>query len=130
MYSPTQAKDLEGETVNISEVAPGTLLFIDPKEGDSFILSKEDFLDSRWYLDRNEPEYSKTIVSLAVKSVMTFDLFDYLDYLAEYDTYEGWKDDVYPEIYNSKEYEDFKQLIQKVFESHPSYFDGKLITLD
>lgn len=116
--------------MNISEVAPDTLLFIDPKEGDSFILSKEDFLDSRWYLDRDKPEYSKTIVSLAVKSVMTFDLFDYLDYLSEYDTYEGWKDDVYPEIYNSKEYEDFKQLLQKVFESHPSYTEGKLITLD
>lgn len=97
-------------------------------DGDIEIMDKADFLNSSYFLDYPVAPFPS--VTLAVRQVQTFNLFDTIERIGEDDTYEGWDEDVYNDLRNAPETEAFLGLVNSIFERHPTYYEGNPVEID
>jgi len=115
--------------IKLSQLPDDTMLTVSHRyDGEIELMDKADFLQSAYFLDYPVEPFPS--VTLAVKQVQTFDLYDVIERIGEDDTYEDWDLDVYNDLRNAPETEAFLNLIHTVFERHPTFWEGKPIEID
>lgn len=96
-------------------------------DGDIQVMSKEEFLDSAYYLDYPvEPFPTVTIGDIVTQR---FDLGNIIYNMSD-DMYEDWDDDVMCELKGTEGIAEFELLINKILERHPTYYEGEKVEID
>lgn len=115
--------------VKLSELASDTLLCVSHRyDAEISLMSKEEFLDSAYSLDYPTDPFPS--VTLAMKEIKSFDLWDTIERIGEDDTYEGWDLDVWVDLKDLPETVAFMQRVKEVFEGRPIYWEGKPVEID
>lgn len=113
----------------LSELSNDTKLYISNSRGEDEVMTKEDFLKSIWFLNYPESEGLR-YVAIANKEISKFNLWDVIERIGEDDTYESWDEDVYNELKDLPETKAFLEKVEKVFNDHPTYWDGEYVEID
>lgn len=112
----------------LSELSDDTMLCVEHNyDGDIQVMTKEEFLDSAYYLDY--PVEPFPIVTIADKSIQTFDLGDIIYNMAD-EMHEDWDDDVICELKGTAGIAEFEALINEILERHPTYYEGEEVKID
>ena len=115
--------------IKLSELPQDTMLTVESNHsGEIFIMTKEDFLNSSYFLDYPVEPFPK--VTVADKTVVKFSLWNYIKWLGEDETHESWADDVYDDLMYYPETKAFIDTIKQVFENNPTYWEGNLVEID
>lgn len=113
----------------LSELSMETMLCVEHQnDGDFDVMSKEDYLNSGQFLDY--PVEPFTAVCLACKQVKRFDLWDYIEYTGEDDTYDGWDFDVYNDVKDTDVTLEFINQMNDAFNRNPTYWEGEKVEVD
>lgn len=104
----------------LSELKKDDYLVITPEGYDTFVMDKEEFMQSHWYLDQENVE-----VSLAEERFADFNLYYALECLED-DMHEDWLGNVKNSIPK-----DVRERIEKEVNSYlkkePTYYPGEKI---
>ena len=112
--------------IKLSELPNDAMLTVG---GSDFrIMDKSDFLESAYFLDYGIGPCPT--VTLAEKTVQTFDLDWIIELIGDGEVYEGWGDDVIRDIYSMPETAAFLGKVKEVFERHPTYWEGEPVCVD
>lgn len=109
----------------LSELTDDTMLALDCSEIE--IMSKEDYLDSSYFLDGYEGENPKLFI--AEMYFAKFDLYGVLENMQD-DMYEDWLENIWDGIYDLPEVKDFTIFMDKILKSYPSYTEGEIVDID
>ena len=115
------------QPIKLSEVKDDQMLIVKAFNWeDGVVVSKARYMNSSEYLDRNKGEYEKGFpkVYLADKEVECFSLRNVFESMED-DKYEGWLEDVWSEIKEEVAVDSLEDVINKVLERHPTYWDGR-----
>lgn len=104
----------------LSEIDKCTYLVIEPKGYDIILMDKEEFMQSHWYLDKEQVK-----VSLAKDTYATFDLYYALECLED-DMHEEWLGNVMIAIPKEVR-ERIENEINGYLEKEPTYYPGEEI---
>lgn len=115
--------------IKLSEFPNDTMLTVESNYcGDLYIMPKEDFLQSAYFLDYPVEPFPK--VTVADKTVIKFDLWDWIEHLGWDDAHESWCEDVYNDLIDYPETKAFLERVKKVFENNPTYWEGQPVEID
>lgn len=113
----------------LSELDKDTMLTVkkDACE-DISVMPVEDFINEYKELYSNEVYLQVTVAEI---TVVDFKISNILEYLADGETYDDWVLDVEYEMMNSDvPFVDFITAIQKIFNNHPTYWEGEKVVVD
>ena len=116
--------------VKLSSLPLNTMLTVAVSDYEITVMDKEDFVQSDYFLDHPCKPWPK--VCVAVKQVQSFNLRD-LRNLCENigeEAYEDWDEHVYDDLKDAPETAAFLKLVERVFESHPTYYEGENVEID
>lgn len=105
----------------LSELSNDILLCVEIDE--IYVMSKEEYMDSTFYLDRDTEDNEDIRVCIANPVYATFDLQYALEALED-EMYEDWLDDVLGDIPN-EEKESIEKSINMFLHARPSYATGE-----
>lgn len=116
----------------LSELDSDTMLTVQIGDKSDFtVMTKEIFINSSEYLDRGyvqDPDYPQ--VTIAEPIIANFS-FDYAFECAGDEQHEDWKEEVTAELENAGfDFKKIEEQINKVFEVHPSYYEGDMVDID
>lgn len=112
----------------LSELPNDAMLCIEHRnDGDIEAMSKEDFLDSAYYLDYPAEPYP--IVTVAESQTQMFSLDSIIEMMAD-EMHEDWDMDVLYELREIPNIAEFEAMINKVLSEYPAYFEGEIIEID
>lgn len=113
----------------LSELNNDTMLTVQHRHnGDFSVMSKEDFLDSSYFLDY--PVEPFPVVTVAETTVPRVDLESFIEYIGEDETYEGWAEDVCQSILSDPITQDFLTKLNHIISLHPVYWEGEPVEVD
>lgn len=97
-------------------------------DGDFSVMTKEEFMESSYYLDYPKEPFPK--VTKAIETTVYFNLYDIIKSLGDDEAYEDWIYDVWVDICSSLDVWKINKTIKKIFTAHPSYWEGEDIEID
>lgn len=117
---------------NLSELSNDILLTVAHRnDGDFEVMSKEDFLNSSYFLDMDKdytPEV--TIADVEIKKMNDQVLCEMINTYGYDDTYEDWEEDVvnYLSVHGYKE--KIIEMLEEAFDYYPIYWEGEKVNID
>ncbi len=116
--------------MKLSELSMDAMLTVRHRDdGNISVMSKEDFLNSAYFLDYPVEPFPK--ITLAQKSVVRFDLYSVLEMLGEDETYEDWLSNVWYDLKRSQiDLDTFDAEMTRIMEANPTYWEGEPIEVD
>lgn len=116
--------------VKLSSLPLDTMLTVAVSDYEITVMDKEDFVQSDYFLDHPCKPWPK--VCRAVKEVQSFglrDLRNLCENIGE-EAYEDWDEQVYDDLKDAPETAAFLKLVERVFEAHPTYYEGEVVEID
>lgn len=114
--------------IKLSTLPSNAMLTVQPTGEDLRIMDKEEFLQSAYFYDGDEGlPYA---VTLAEKTTLKPDLWNWVEYLGDGETYEDWDLDVYNDLKDQPATKAFLSLFKEVCERHPTYWEGEPVEVD
>lgn len=116
--------------IKLSELGMDTMLTVQHQnDGDMDVMTKQDYLDSAYFLDY--PVEPFTAVTVAAKSIVKFNLYDTLHHAGEDEMYEDWYDDVVNALEAfGPEIDTLTTKINKVLANNPTWWEGEPVEID
>lgn len=106
----------------LTELDDDCLLVVDKAEYDPKLMSKKEFVESHYYLDREDVD-----VSIADERYASFDLQYALECVGEDEMHEDWLENVMDRIPKEVR-ERIEAEINEYLNKEPTYYPGKLIS--
>lgn len=104
----------------LSDLKDDILLYVTPKGYDGTVMDKEEFLQSSYYLDRDDVE-----VAIAKETSASFDLYCALECLED-DMHEDWLGNVMNAIPDDVR-ERIETEINSYLDKEPTYYPGEAV---
>lgn len=118
--------------IKLSELSNDTMLLLSYSNRDGVVMDKADFLESAHFYDYDILKHC-TGVYVAVPDVKKFDandIFNFIEWIGEDDTFEDWDERVYNDIKDLPETSAFVRVMNEAFKKNITWFEGELIKMD
>lgn len=117
--------------IKLSELSNDTMLCLSYSNRDSdIVMDKADFLESTHFYDILS---NCTGVYIAVPDVKKFtknDIFNFIEWIGEDDTFEDWDERVYNDIKELPETAAFVGVMNEAFKKNITWFEGEPVEVD
>lgn len=117
---------------NLSELSDDILLTVAHRnDGDFEVMSKEEFLNSSYFLDMDKdytPEV--TIADAEVKKMNDQVLCEMINTYGYDDTYEDWEEDIVNYLNVCGYKEKIIEMLKEAFDHYPIYWEGEKVNID
>jgi len=111
--------------IKLSELSNDTMICLD--NGDISVMSKEEFINSSYYIDRDTDECPE--VYTAKLTTIKFDVEEWVNHLGEDETYEDWVEDMCYSI-GEENIKLIEGIMNKASEKNPIYWEDKKIDIN
>jgi len=111
--------------VKLSELSNDTMICLD--NGDITVMSKEEFMNSFYYIDRDTDECPEVYTTEITN--IKFDAKDWINYSGQDETYEDWEQDMYYSI-GEENIKLIENIMNKTSEKYPIYWKDQKIDIN